>query len=44
MRILFADDDRELCRAAQTLLEHEGYNVETAYNDADALELAENGE
>ena len=44
MRILFADDDRELCRAAQTLLEHEGYTVETAYNGADALELAETGE
>ena len=44
MRILFADDDRELCRAAQTLLEHEGYTVETAYDGADALELAETGE
>ena len=44
MRILFADDDRELCRAAQILLEHEGYTVETAYNGADALELAETGE
>ena len=44
MRILFADDDRQLCRAARTLLEHEGYTVETAYNGADALELAETGE
>ena len=44
MRILFADDDRQLCRAAQTLLEHEGYTVETVYNGADALELAETGE
>ena len=44
MRILFADDDRELCRAAQTLLEHEGYTVETAHNGTDALELAETGE
>ena len=44
MRILFADDDRELCRAAQTLLEHEGYAAETAYDGADALELAETGE
>lgn len=41
MRILFADDDRELCRAAKMLLEHEGYAVETAHNGSDALELAE---
>ena len=43
MRILFADDDRELCRAARTLLEHEGYAVETVYNGSDALEMAETG-
>ena len=43
MRILFADDDRELCRAARTLLEHEGYTVDTAHNGADALEMAETG-
>lgn len=44
MRILFADDDRELCRAAQILLEHEGYAVSLAQNGTDALELAETGE
>ena len=44
MRILFADDDRELCCAAQTLLEHEGYAVDTAHNGFDALEMAETGE
>ena len=43
MRILFADDDRQLCRAAQTLLEHEGYTGEMAHNGEDALELAETG-
>ena len=43
MRILFADDDRELCRAVRTLLEHEGYAVETVYNGSDALEMAETG-
>lgn len=43
MRILFADDDRELCRAARTLLEHEGYAVETVYNGSDAFEMAETG-
>ena len=43
MRILFADDDRELCRAARALLEHEGYTVEMAHNGADALEAAETG-
>ena len=44
MRILFADDDRELCRAARTLLEHEGYTVDTAHNGADALEMAQTGD
>ena len=44
MRILFADDDRDLCRAARALLEHEGYEVDTAHNGPDALELAETGE
>ena len=44
MRILFADDDRELCRAARTLLEHEGFEVETVYNGADAVEQAETGD
>ena len=44
MKILFADDDRELCRAARALLEHEGYEVETACNGADALELALTGD
>ena len=43
MRILFVDDDRELCRAARTLLEHEGYAVVTVYNGSDALEMAETG-
>ena len=43
MQILFADDDQELCRAARTLLEHEGYAVETVYNGSDALEMAETG-
>ena len=43
MRILFADDDRKLCSAARTLLEHEGYAVETVYNGSDALEMAETG-
>ena len=41
MRILFADDDRELCRAVRTLLEHEGYAVETVDPGSDALEMAE---
>ena len=44
MRILFADDDPDLCRAAKVLLEHEGYDVEIADNGADALDLAQSGE
>ncbi|MBR4459341.1 MAG: response regulator transcription factor [Clostridia bacterium] len=44
MRILFADDDPDLCRAVKVLLEHEGYDVEIADNGADALDLAQSGE
>lgn len=41
MRILFADDDRELCRAVRALLEHEGFTVKTVHNGLDALDAAE---
>ena len=43
MRILFAEDDRDLSRAVKALLEHAGYSVDVVYNGNDALEYAEGG-
>lgn len=43
MRLLFAEDDRDLARAVKALLEHSGYSVDTVYNGRDALEYAEGG-
>lgn len=43
MRILFAEDDRDLSRAVKALLEHSGYSVDVVYNGRDALEYAEGG-
>ena len=43
MRILFAEDDRDLSRAVKALLEHSGYSVDAVYNGRDALEYAEGG-
>ena len=43
MRILFAEDDRDLCRAVKALLEHSGYSVDVVHNGKDALDYAEGG-
>ena len=43
MRILFAEDDRDLSRAVVTLLEHSGYSADAVYDGRDALEYAESG-
>ena len=43
MRILFAEDDRDLARAVKALLEHSGYSVDVVHNGRDALEYAEGG-
>lgn len=40
MRILLAEDDRDLSRALKTLLERSGYSVETVFNGQDALDYA----
>ena len=40
MRILLAEDDRDLCRAVRTLLERSGYTVDAVDNGADALDYA----
>ncbi len=43
MRILLAEDDRDLARAVCTLLERSGYAVEAVDNGEDALDQAQNG-
>ena len=40
MRLLFAEDDRSLCRAEKTILESAGYSVDFVHNGADALDYA----
>ena len=37
MKILFAEDDRDLCRAMEALLKHAGYTVDVVNNGRDAL-------
>ena len=41
MKILFAEDDRDLSTAVKTLLERTGYLVDAVYDGAEALEYAE---
>ena len=41
MRILFAEDDRDLNQAVKTLLERSEYQVDTVYNGLDAVDYAE---
>lgn len=42
MKILIADDERELARALSVVLKHSGYDVECAYDGAQAIEMFEN--
>lgn len=41
--VLFAEDDRDLSRAAKALLEHSGYSVDAVFNGTDALDYAMSG-
>ena len=43
MRLLFAEDDRSLCRAEKTILESAGYSVDFVHNGSDALDYALEG-
>ena len=43
MRILFAEDDRDISKAVQTLLTRSGYSVDTVYNGQDAIDYIEQG-
>ena len=44
MKILFAEDDRDLCRAVEALLKHAGYTVDVVNNGRDALDYAASGD
>ena len=44
MRILFAEDDRDISKAVQTLLTRSGYSVDTVYNGRDAIDYIEQGD
>ena len=44
MKLLFAEDDRDLCRAVEALLKHAGYTVDAVGSGTDALEYAAGGD
>jgi len=44
MRLLFAEDDRDISKAVKTLLERSGYSVDVVFNGQDAIEYIESGE
>lgn len=43
MRLLLAEDERELSNALVTILKHSNYSVDAVYNGADALDYLEMG-
>jgi len=43
MRLLLAEDEKELSRAVRAVLEHTGYEVDAAYDGEEAVELARGG-
>ena len=44
MRLLFAEDDRDLSRAVKALLEHAGYSVDVVNDGREALDYARTGD
>lgn len=44
MKLLLADDERELSRAIEVILRHNGYDVECAYDGEQAIEMAHDGD
>ena len=41
MRLLFAEDDRDIAKAVQTLLQRSGYSVDTVFNGQEYIEAGE---
>lgn len=44
MRLLFAEDEKELSNAVSAILRHNNYSVDTVYNGIDAIDYLELGE
>lgn len=44
MRLLFAEDDRDIAKAVRTLLVRSGYSVDVVYNGQDAIDYIEGGD
>ena len=44
MKLLFAEDDRDLSMAVRTLMERNGYMVDAVYDGAEAVDYALEGE
>lgn len=44
MKLLFAEDDRDLCRAVRVLLERSGYSVDVVHNGVDAVDYVRAGD
>ena len=44
MKLLFAEDDKDLCQAVRVLLERSGYSVDVVHNGADAVDYAREGD
>ena len=44
MRILVAEDNKDISKAVVTLLQKNGYSVDAVYNGTDALDYAVNGD
>ena len=41
MRLLFAEDEKELSNAVSAILRHNNYSVDTVYNGIDAIDYLE---
>lgn len=44
MRLLLAEDEKELSKALTAILKHNGYSVDAVYNDKDALDYLLGGD
>ena len=44
MRLLLAEDEKELSKALTTILKHNGYSVDAVYNGKDALDYLLGGD
>ena len=44
MKLLFAEDDRDICNAVRVLLERSGYSVDVVHNGVDAVDYVRQGD